>query len=37
MLVLNKFVTFFGESKEMMNPSLQEMIYGEPVHIENDV
>lgn len=29
MLALNKCVTFFGESKEIMNPSLQKMIYGE--------
>ena len=31
MLALNKCVTFFGESKEIMNPSIQKMIYGEPV------
>jgi ABC-type Mn2+/Zn2+ transport system ATPase subunit len=30
MLALNKCVTFFGESKEIMNPSLQKIIYGEP-------
>ena len=29
MLALNKCVTFFGESKEIMNPSLQKIIYGE--------
>lgn len=29
-LALNKCVTFFGESKEIMNPSLQKTIYGEP-------
>jgi len=29
MLALNKCVTFFGESKEIMNPSLQRIIYGE--------
>ena len=31
MLALNKCVTFFGESKEIMNPSIQKMIYGEPI------
>ena len=31
MLALNKCVTFFGESKEIMNPTLQKIIYGEPV------
>ena len=31
MLALNKCVTFFGESKEIMDPSLQKRIYGEPV------
>jgi len=31
MLALNKCMTFFGESKEIMNPELQEIIYGEPV------
>ncbi len=31
MLALNKCVTFFGDSKEIMNPTLQEVIYGEPV------
>jgi len=35
MLALNKCMVFFGESKEVMNPSLQRMIYGEPVCIEN--
>jgi len=30
MLALNKCVTFFGESKEIMDPSLQKIIYGEP-------
>jgi ABC-type Mn2+/Zn2+ transport system ATPase subunit len=30
-LALNKCVTFFGESKEAMNPSTQKIIYGEPV------
>jgi zinc transport system ATP-binding protein len=31
MLALNKCVTFFGESKQIMEPSLQTVIYGEPV------
>jgi len=31
MLTLNKCVTFFGESKEIMNPELQNIIYGEAV------
>lgn len=31
MLALNKCVTFFGESKKIIEPSLQQMIYGEPV------
>jgi zinc transport system ATP-binding protein len=30
-LALNKCITFFGESKEVMNPSTQKIIYGEPV------
>jgi len=34
LLALNKCVTFFGESKEIMQPSLQEIIYGEPVCVE---
>jgi len=34
MLALNKCMVFFGESKEVMNPSLQRMIYGEPICIE---
>lgn len=34
MLALNKCVTFFGESKEIMNPDLQRKIYGEPVCVE---
>lgn len=34
MLALNKCVTFFGESKQIMNPDLQRMIYGEPVCME---
>ena len=34
MLALNKCVTFFGESKEIMNPDLQRIIYGEPVCFE---
>jgi len=34
MLALNKCMTFFGESKEIMNPDLQSMIYGEPVCME---
>jgi len=34
MLALNKCVTFFGESKKIMDPDLQKMIYGEPVCVE---
>jgi zinc transport system ATP-binding protein len=30
-LALNKCVTFSGESKDVMNPSTQKIIYGEPV------
>jgi len=33
MLALNKCVTFFGESKEIMNPDLQRIVYGEAVCI----
>lgn len=33
-LALNKCVTFFGDSKEAMNPSMQKLIYGEPVCTE---
>jgi len=31
MMALNRCVTFFGESKRIMDPNLQRMIYGEPV------
>jgi len=31
LLALNRCVTFFGESKEIMNPSVQKIIYGETV------
>jgi len=31
MLALNKCVTFFGESKQIMDPNLQRIIYGEPI------
>jgi len=34
LLALNKCVTFFGESKEIMNLSVQKMIYGERVCAE---
>jgi len=34
MLALNRCVTFFGESKSIMNPELQKIIYGEPVCVE---
>lgn len=34
MLALNKCVTFFGDSKQIMNPDLQRIIYGEPVCYE---
>ena len=30
-LALNKCMVFFGESKEVMNPATQKMIYGEPI------
>jgi len=35
MLALNKCMTFFGESKEIMKPELQSVIYGEPVCVEH--
>lgn len=31
LLALNRCVTFFGDSKEIMNPSIQKAIYGETV------
>jgi len=31
LLALNKCVTFFGESKEIMNPTVQKTLYGETV------
>jgi len=31
LLALNKCVTFFGESKEIMNPTVQRTLYGETV------
>jgi len=31
LLALNRCVTFFGESKEIMNPSVQKIIFGETV------
>jgi zinc transport system ATP-binding protein len=30
-LALNKCLVFFGESKEVMNPETQRLIYGEPI------
>jgi len=36
MLALNKCVTFFGDSKEIVNPDLQKVIYGEAVCIEHN-
>jgi zinc transport system ATP-binding protein len=30
-LALNKCMVFFGESKEVMNPETQKLIYGEPI------
>lgn len=30
-LALNKCIVFFGESKEVMNPDTQKLIYGEPI------
>jgi len=36
MLALNKCVTFFGDSKEIVNPALQKVIYGEAVCIEHN-
>ncbi len=34
MLVLNKCMTFFGESKEVLRPDMQKLIFGEPVCLE---
>jgi zinc transport system ATP-binding protein len=34
MLALNKCVTFFGESKNIADPDVQRIIYGEPVCLE---
>jgi zinc transport system ATP-binding protein len=34
MLVLNQCVTFFGESKEITDPEMQQLIFGEPVCFE---
>ena len=34
MLALNKCVTFFGESKNIADPEVQRVIYGEPVCLE---
>jgi zinc transport system ATP-binding protein len=31
LLALNRCITFFGESKEIMNPAVQKIIYGETV------
>jgi zinc transport system ATP-binding protein len=31
LLALNRCITFFGKSKEIMNPSVQKIIYGEQV------
>ncbi|WXG42271.1 MAG: metal ABC transporter ATP-binding protein [Candidatus Freyarchaeum deiterrae] len=36
MLVLNKCVTFFGESKEIKNLDIQKLIFGEPVCLERE-
>jgi zinc transport system ATP-binding protein len=30
-LALNKCMVFFGESREVMNPAIQKLIYGEPI------
>jgi zinc transport system ATP-binding protein len=30
-LAINKCLVFFGESKEIMNPATQKLIYGEPI------
>jgi len=30
-LAINKCLVFFGESKEVMNPATQKLIYGEPI------
>lgn len=35
MLALNRCVTFFGESKRIMEPELQSMIFGEPVCMDH--
>jgi len=37
MLALNKCVTFFGESREIMNPSLQRTIYGDALCVTGDL
>jgi zinc transport system ATP-binding protein len=34
MLALNKCLTFFGKSKEIINPDLQKIVYGETVCME---
>lgn len=36
MLALNKCVTFFGESKSMMEENVQRVVYGEPVCLFNE-
>ena len=30
-LAINKCMVYFGESKEVMNPATQKLIYGEPI------
>ncbi len=30
-LALNRCMVFFGESKEVMDPATQKLIYGEPI------
>jgi zinc transport system ATP-binding protein len=35
-LALNKCLVFFGESREVMNPATQKLIYGEPICKEYD-
>jgi len=35
MLALNKCVTFFGESKEIVKPDIQRIVYGAPICVEH--
>jgi zinc transport system ATP-binding protein len=35
MLALNKCMTFFGESKEIVKPDIQRIVYGAPICVEH--